>query len=263
MVDHEAAGEPAAEPQARDTVSAETVSGVVVQAGTFAHIVQQQPYRMPVPRQLPPAPAQFAGRLHELAQLGAVPDGGAAPTGAAVVISALAGAGGIGKTAPALHWAHANQDRFPDGRLFVDLRAFPPVGAPLEPAVAVRGEVTASTAEPPESRVGPPRLPDRSGSAPAPPQPHRRGKGPGQPRVHRPPHRRLPAGDRVLRAGCEPAPRSRQHDGGGQQLGSARPSVCRSGSARTRGRGVAGGFGDVPGPKPRHRRGSRSGATES
>ncbi|QKV73800.1 tetratricopeptide repeat protein [Amycolatopsis sp. Hca4] len=147
MTDQEGAHS-AAEPQVRNTVSAETASGVVVQAGTFAHIVQQQPYRMPVPRQLPPAPARFVGRLPELARLSAALHTAGTPSGAGVVISALAGAGGIGKTALALHWAHAHHDRFPDGQLFVDLQAFSPVGAPLEPAVAVRGFLDAFGVDP-------------------------------------------------------------------------------------------------------------------
>lgn len=135
--------------QAHNTVSAQTGPGVVIQAGTIAGVVHQQlpPYRMPVPRQLPPAPARFVGRLAELAELSAVLDAEAAP-GTAVVISALAGTGGIGKTALALHWAHANQHRFPDGQLFVDLQAFSPVGAPLEPAVAVRGFLDAFGVDP-------------------------------------------------------------------------------------------------------------------
>ncbi|MEV6825300.1 NB-ARC domain-containing protein [Amycolatopsis sp. NPDC051102] len=152
MAEHDpvpGAGGPDVVSQVHNTVSAETAPGVVIQAGTIAGVVHQQlpPYRMPVPRQLPPGPARFVGRQAELARLSAVLDAEAAP-GAAVVISALAGTGGIGKTALALHWAHANQDRFPDGQLFVDLQAFSPVGAPLEPAVAVRGFLDAFGVDP-------------------------------------------------------------------------------------------------------------------
>ncbi|WP_327586802.1 tetratricopeptide repeat protein [Nonomuraea sp. NBC_00507] len=87
-----------------------------------------------VPRQLPAPPALFVGRRDELALL----DDISAESGP-VVISAIAGSGGMGKTWLALHWAHRNIDRFPDGQLFVDLRGFSPEGAPMDPEVAVRG----------------------------------------------------------------------------------------------------------------------------
>jgi DNA-binding SARP family transcriptional activator len=96
-----------------------------------------------VPRQLPAAPAPFVGRHDELDRLDA-----ALGTSATVVISAIAGAGGIGKTWLALHWAHGHADRFPDGQLFVDLRGFSPDGEPMPPAVAVRGFLDTLGVEP-------------------------------------------------------------------------------------------------------------------
>jgi tetratricopeptide (TPR) repeat protein len=116
--------------------------GAVVQAGSITgdvHVHSARPDQ-PVPRQLVAAPRHFVGRGAELARLTADLDGA---VGGTVVISALAGAGGIGKTALALHWAHRNLDRFPDGQLFVDLQGFSPAGEPVDPAGAVRGFLSA------------------------------------------------------------------------------------------------------------------------
>jgi tetratricopeptide (TPR) repeat protein/transcriptional regulator with XRE-family HTH domain len=91
-----------------------------------------------VPRQLPADVAGFTGRMRQLRQLDALLAGdGGVPT--AVVISAIAGSAGVGKTALAVHWAHQVADRFPDGQLYVNLRGFDPAAAPTEPATALRG----------------------------------------------------------------------------------------------------------------------------
>ncbi|ONI91392.1 transcriptional regulator, SARP family protein [Saccharothrix sp. ALI-22-I] len=108
----------------------------------------------PVPRQLPSAPPHFTGRVAELAALTTTLDA-AADHAATVVVSAIAGAGGIGKTWLALHWAHRHADRFPDGQLFVDLRGFSPEGEPMDPAVAVRGFLDALGVDPGRIPVDP------------------------------------------------------------------------------------------------------------
>jgi tetratricopeptide (TPR) repeat protein len=91
-----------------------------------------------VPRQLPTTVAGFTGRAAELKELTSLLDDAALP-GGTVVISAIDGMGGIGKTALAVKWAHQIADRFPDGQLYVNLRGFDPVGPPVTPAEAVRG----------------------------------------------------------------------------------------------------------------------------
>lgn len=73
-----------------------------------------------VPAQLPAGVADFVGRAAQLAQL----DGLATTddVAAAVVIIAISGSAGVGKTALAVQWAHRVADRFPNGQLYVDLR---------------------------------------------------------------------------------------------------------------------------------------------
>ncbi len=79
----------------------------------------------PVPRQLPAPTAHFTGRTAELSALARLLDQG---NGGTVVISAIAGTAGIGKTALAVHWAHQVADLFPDGQFYLNLRGFGPSG---------------------------------------------------------------------------------------------------------------------------------------
>jgi DNA-binding SARP family transcriptional activator/tetratricopeptide (TPR) repeat protein len=99
-----------------------------------------------VPRQLPRAVAGFVGRRQQLDTLSALLDqtapGQTAPGQSAVahdlagtvVISAIRGMAGVGKTTLALRWAHQVASRFPDGQLYVNLRGFGPGGPPVDPA---------------------------------------------------------------------------------------------------------------------------------
>lgn len=92
----------------------------------------------PTPAQLPANIAGFAGRAAHLARLNKVLGTSAAhPT--AVVIFAVWGTAGVGKTALAVHWAHSVADQFPDGQLYVNLRGFNPDGAVMSPSDAIRG----------------------------------------------------------------------------------------------------------------------------
>ena len=95
-----------------------------------------------VPRQLPAASRSFTGRARELAALSALVERDLRQA-SGVVIAALTGMAGIGKTALAVHWAHQVADRFPDGQLFVNLRGSGPSGTPVTPTDAVRGFLTA------------------------------------------------------------------------------------------------------------------------
>ncbi|MFC5825943.1 ATP-binding protein [Nonomuraea insulae] len=79
------------------------------------------------PRQLP-ADVAFVGRAAELALLD---EAGGATT---VLITAIDGMAGVGKTALAVHAAHLLAARFPDGDLFVDLHGYTQSMTPADPA---------------------------------------------------------------------------------------------------------------------------------
>jgi tetratricopeptide (TPR) repeat protein len=100
-----------------------------------------------VPRQLPAAVGYFAGRAGELATLTGLLRG-RAEAGGTVVISAIGGTAGVGKTALAVYWAHQVADRFPDGQLYVNLRGFDPSGQVMAAAEAVRRFLDALGVEP-------------------------------------------------------------------------------------------------------------------
>jgi DNA-binding SARP family transcriptional activator len=84
-----------------------------------------------VPSQLPADIPDFTGRAGQVEYLcdlfADVPDGDAGA--GAVVVSLVAGAGGLGKTTLAVHVAHRLRTRFPDGQLYANLR-----GASDQPA---------------------------------------------------------------------------------------------------------------------------------
>jgi DNA-binding SARP family transcriptional activator/tetratricopeptide (TPR) repeat protein/transcriptional regulator with XRE-family HTH domain len=85
--------------------------------------VRSQPAGPQTPRQLPFAVVHFVGRAAELAALNTALS---EPAGKTIVISAIAGTPGAGKTALAIHWAHQVSEWFPDGQLYVNLRGYDP-----------------------------------------------------------------------------------------------------------------------------------------
>lgn len=92
--------------------------------------------RTPVPRELPSDVAGFVGRDEQLAELDHLLDRSVVePT---VVITALSGAGGVGKTALAVRWAHRVAHRYPDGHLYANLRGYDPED-PVAPADVLAG----------------------------------------------------------------------------------------------------------------------------
>jgi DNA-binding SARP family transcriptional activator/Flp pilus assembly protein TadD len=75
-----------------------------------------------VPAQLPADVADFTGREINLERLSALVSEARRRDNPAVAVAVLAGAPGLGKTALAVHAAHALRQDFPDGQLYVSLR---------------------------------------------------------------------------------------------------------------------------------------------
>jgi tetratricopeptide (TPR) repeat protein len=78
---------------------------------------------------LPRANTRFTGRTGPLALLDGLLEDALGTAGLAVVT----GMGGVGKTALAVNWAHRVAHRFPDGRLYFNLRGFDPLAPGADP----------------------------------------------------------------------------------------------------------------------------------
>jgi DNA-binding SARP family transcriptional activator/tetratricopeptide (TPR) repeat protein len=92
-----------------------------------------------IPRQLPAGVRSFTGRQAELGLLSGLAEQAGQATGAGrtVVISAIDGMAGVGKTALAVQAAHQLASTFPDGQVFVDLHGYTQGHQPRTPADAL------------------------------------------------------------------------------------------------------------------------------
>jgi DNA-binding SARP family transcriptional activator/Tfp pilus assembly protein PilF len=79
-----------------------------------------------VPKQLPGDVAAFTGRADQLAWLDQILANDRDCREPALAVAVVSGTAGVGKTALAIHWAHQNRGRFPDGQLYVNLRGYDP-----------------------------------------------------------------------------------------------------------------------------------------
>jgi tetratricopeptide (TPR) repeat protein len=89
-----------------------------VAGGNIFNVRSESAMQRP-PALLPADVSHFTGRQEELASLEAEV---LATHGQAVVISAVTGKPGVGKSALAVHLAHQVADRFPDGQVYINLR---------------------------------------------------------------------------------------------------------------------------------------------
>ena len=125
--------------ETHNTISGGTQQGPVLMGRDFRNVhigdVVQSAAAPLALAQLPPLVAGFAGRDAELAEITALLD----PTRdtEAVVVSAVAGLAGVGKTALAIQAAHAARQAgwFPGGVLFIDLHGYDDVR--VEPGQAL------------------------------------------------------------------------------------------------------------------------------
>jgi transcriptional regulator with XRE-family HTH domain len=98
----------------------------------------QPPGAIAVPRQLPAAVRHFTGRTAEMALLAKLVGRAVDETPETVLISAIGGLAGVGKTALAVQWARQVAGQFPDGQLYVNLRGYDPALPPMPAAEAIR-----------------------------------------------------------------------------------------------------------------------------
>jgi tetratricopeptide (TPR) repeat protein len=87
----------------------------------------------PRPAQLPRSIGDFTGRTDDLVRLRSWLDKRASGVPGAILISALAGQGGVGKTTLAVHLANEYRHEFPDGHFYVDLKGKGPREEALAP----------------------------------------------------------------------------------------------------------------------------------
>jgi tetratricopeptide (TPR) repeat protein/transcriptional regulator with XRE-family HTH domain len=104
----------------------------------LADSVLATPVLPDAPHHLPAAVPDFTGRAPELGKLTQILDNADADAQGTVVISAIGGTAGVGKTALAVQWARQVAGRFPDGQLYVNLRGFDP-DEPVAAADALAG----------------------------------------------------------------------------------------------------------------------------
>uniref|UniRef100_UPI0006E184B6 AfsR/SARP family transcriptional regulator n=1 Tax=Streptomyces graminilatus TaxID=1464070 RepID=UPI0006E184B6 len=134
--------EPAGPPK-QPSGGARSEAGTASEAGTRN---TAGPALRPAPSHLPPDIADFVGRCEQIgwasSLLGKADEAGRT----ASPIGVLSGRSGTGKTALAVHVGHRLAALFPDGRLFVDLRAGDT--APLQPADALARLLRAMGADP-------------------------------------------------------------------------------------------------------------------
>lgn len=98
-----------------------------------AHVTEHAVVKPPA--QLPPDIADFTGRDALVDRLARGLATRSSEAGAQAAVVAITGMPGVGKTAMAVHAAHAAREQFPDGQLFAQLRE--PTSQPVAPSLVL------------------------------------------------------------------------------------------------------------------------------
>jgi DNA-binding SARP family transcriptional activator/Tfp pilus assembly protein PilF len=106
-----------------------------------------------VPKELPGPVMYFTGRAAELGRLTGLLARPGLESPEPVVICAICGMAGVGKTALAVRAAHRVSGLFPDGQLYVDLRGYDP-GPPMAASEALAGFLRSLGVAGPDIPVG-------------------------------------------------------------------------------------------------------------
>jgi hypothetical protein len=135
-----------ADPALLDAAAPEPGATAVHEEGPRTQITEERsvappggttdPRRVPAPSQLPLDVADFTGREGYLKELAALIPASEFDDVRTMLIAAINGTAGVGKTALAVHWAHQVAGRFPDGQLYIDLRGYSQT-SPVSPAEAL------------------------------------------------------------------------------------------------------------------------------
>ena len=101
-------------------------AGNVVQAYRVdsIHFTQAAPRSLPIPQQLPPAPAGFLNRDEEVGILDDLLSESIQAVSPRTFIAVITGMPGVGKTSLALSWAERVREQFTDGQLYVNLHGY-------------------------------------------------------------------------------------------------------------------------------------------
>ena len=123
--------------------------GPMAAASASSALSETAPPSAVVRRRLPDDARELTGRDGEVrAVVRAI--GRAAETGGPVVICAIDGMAGVGKTSLAVHAARRVSPQFPDGQWFMRLHAHTPGHEPVQPAAALTALLSAAGLDPSE-----------------------------------------------------------------------------------------------------------------